>query len=1432
MSLTPATTGPHSVYVESVDRAGNVSAVTTYSFNVGTGTAGAITSPHSGDVTGTTVALTGAVSSGTGVTYQWRRSPTDSWTNVPVGDVTLTSNGGAVSAWPLALTGTAPDLAPTPLTWNVTSTLAAADAGTPLAGPVQIQAVFAGSGTSTTVEFTYDQNLSEAPTSQEGPGNVNLVTGDFSVSADDATDSSEVALSRTYDTRQSTRMDPMFGPGWVSSLSAPAAAYTGLTKTGTLVQLGLPDGSVLGFNQTSTNGTGAVYAPPVGAADNQLVYTTSGDFFTLTDPSQNVTTFTHPSGAAAGFYSPSASTSAGSTETVTYSWQSAAAGIQPTRILEPVPAGISCTTMVEGCRSLFFTYATSTTATGTTQATWGDYTGRLKSVSLTAWDPVTAAMKTVVLSQYDYDSNGRLTAQWDPRIDNGATHLWTTYAYDSNGILNTIAPVGTQPWTLAYTTIPGDSGLGRLATVSQSALSAGTATTAIVYNVPVSGAGAPYDMSVAQTSRWGEMTAPVAATAVFGPDYPPGGNQATGTMPSSFVGADITYLDSSVRPVNTVDGNGDIDTTWYDTYGNVTKTLFSDDRLIALNASATDTPAQEAAIADRESTSATFTADGAAVTDTYGPEHDVQLNSGAVVRGRTHTHTTYDQGAPTGGPFYMPTTVTSTTRWYDGNGVAHDDDPYTTSYTYDWTTLQQLSMSIDPSGLDLTTSQTYDPLTGKVSSVTKPGGNAPGGSNTYTTLYIYYTAAANATFTSCGGHPEWEGQLCRLSPHFQPTTGPQILPTVTTYNLYNEPWTYIEKLPSNAQQRVTTYTYDSAGRVLTTVVTQPSGGIGTDVPTIRAVYDPTTGRQTATQSLDASNNVTAQIQIGYDALGRVDSYTDADGNATTTTYDLESRVATVNDGQATRTYTYDGASEHRGLATSMVDSQAGTFTASYDSDGYPVAQTWPDSINVAATYNEVGRNMSLTYTQPGCGQPDCTLYAQSETESSQAAVATSTSTLAQETYGYDNSGRLTSVGDTVDGQCTTRQYTFNVSTDRTGVSAFAPNPDGSCQTATASTTSTWAYDGADRLTSTGYTYDTMGRLTTIPATDTETPSAGSETIGYYTNDMVQSLTQGSRTATYTLDPDLNRIRTSVDSSTGLTTTNHYGNESDIPVWSSSSAGVTRPLMAIGAFAGIASPSGISWQISDMAGNLVASVAQTGVGLASTTEYTEYGVPENPASAGTVEYGWEGSALRAANTPGGLQLMGVRLYDPVTGRFLSLDSDPDGNANGYDYCWADPVNCSDLSGSHSNHSDGSSVHNEASGSAYVHPHITTWTSSFLGLGSHVSWVYTLTIHYSWKNWALLRTVSRSGALTEGDGDYKLETNYIEPVEYGHYAYMGGHTCYSWEQTCPSTTGAEIQAFPEVELCVFHVGCIESWYAYMRIYVIADGSHSWYWDVPNW
>lgn len=80
-------------------------------------------------------------------------------------------------------------------------------------------------------------------------------------------------------------------------------------------------------------------------------------------------------------------------------------------------------------------------------------------------------------------------------------------------------------------------------------------------------------------------------TAVFPPTQLPTGNPATGTLPSSYERATVTYLDANARTVNTADPGGYLDTTWYDSYGTVVQELGAGNRQCALDASTTDTAA-------------------------------------------------------------------------------------------------------------------------------------------------------------------------------------------------------------------------------------------------------------------------------------------------------------------------------------------------------------------------------------------------------------------------------------------------------------------------------------------------------------------------------------------------------------------------------------------------------------------------------------------------------------------------------------------------------------------------------------------------------------------------------------------------------------------------------------------------------------------------
>ncbi|GIJ77977.1 hypothetical protein Xph01_24090 [Micromonospora phaseoli] len=1290
VSITPSADGPQTLYVRSRDRAGNTSALRAYTFNVGSG---AVTSPREGDITAEKVALGGVgQASATGVTYQWRRGNADAWVTIPAGHVSLAAGGGAVT-WPLA-TGGAGAFAK--LNWDVAATLAAIDAeSVPRDGPLQVRASFSGGAGSTsgTVKFTFDRNQASAEAQQIGPGSVNLITGNYSLSDVDVSAGSlgtDLTVTRSYNTRRANLTDAtnMYGPGWISGALVEAdAPYTSLTVYGSLVQVGLPEGETLGF----TKRTATTFDPGVGAEFLTLMYASATDTYRLVDEEGNSTTFSRIAGTAAGKYVPTSVSSPGNTNTTTLSWERATVGgrevIRPTRVLAPAPQGVTCTTLVRGCRAVTFTYATTTTATGGGAAAWGDHTGRVKEIAFTAWDPdlVTPGMRTVPMARYAYDDAGRLRASWDPRLDwtdNGVTrHVQEVYTYNLDGLLASIAPAGQEPWQLRYTTLPGDPAPGRLYQVSRSALTAGTATTTVVYRVPVAGSGAPYDLSAAQTTRWAQPEAPTDATAVFPPTQVPNGNPSTGALPSSYERATVTYLDANARLVNVATPGGHVRAVWLDQWGNTVRELTAANRAGALNASATDDAAAEAMRARTQSTLHAYSTDGQRLLVTLDPEHEVVLPAGGTARGRKATSYVYDEGAPAStDPYNLVTTQRVALRMWDSGGVESDTDVRTTRTAYDWTLRQPIAVTVDPGGLGQVTRSTFDSTSELITSTTNPAGGTS--TTTPATQHtVYYRAGSGSGHSECDSKPEWADLPCRVQPGGQAASGPELPVTVTTYDLLGQPRVVTEKT-SAGTLRTTSTSYDGAGRVYEIAVAVESG-LGTAVPVKREMYDPATGNHLRTQSV-LNGSVVAEVVRGYDTLGRVTSYRDTDGNLSTFAYDLAGRVATSHDGKAQRTYTYDGGSERRGLLTAVDDTFAGVFTGSYDADGNLTGQTWPGGMVVDTEFNEVGERVGLSYRKPDCPAGDCVLYRESVVHSVHGQRRDGTSSLSQQHFDYDKAGRLTVVEDTVGGQCSTRVYALSTSSNRTGLTTYDPGADGGCQRVTAASTRTWTYDTADRVSATGYGYDALGRTRTVPAVDTANPAAGDVTITYHATDLVDTINHNGRTTDYTLDVGGERIRSWTDSAGGVAEqrVHHYSGDEDSPSWTQETADrFTRPVAGVAGLAAIfdSSDGSREWQITSLNDSVVAGVTNDDEGLSWTGESTEYGVPRDSEAAGGERYGWLGGHQRAADAPSGIMLMGVRLYNPVTGRFLQVDPIYGGSCNPYEYACADPVNNVDLDG---------------------------------------------------------------------------------------------------------------------------------------------------------
>jgi RHS repeat-associated protein len=337
----------------------------------------------------------------------------------------------------------------------------------------------------------------------------------------------------------------------------------------------------------------------------------------------------------------------------------------------------------------------------------------------------------------------------------------------------------------------------------------------------------------------------------------------------------------------------------------------------------------------------------------------------------------------------------------------------------------------------------------------------------------------------------------------------------------------------------------------------------------------------------------------------------------------------------------------------------------YDAAGRLQTKTLPNGTVVRYTRDAAGR---LTQLQNHRAGSETVLADYAASYDPSGKIASQTGPDGPTSYTYDTVGHLETW--TAPGGARTRYY-FDLDSNRTQ------------QTVNGSPLHAYTYapDGTDRLLSVdgaAYTYDPAGTGDTI--------GRSGQSFGWDATGQLQSTTTSAGSVTYTRD-ELGRVRERVqkDGSGNVTADVIYRfhGSSDAPAFETDAAGSTITKSYMSGTDGLTVTYGgnryssPTFSYADIHGNIVLIADATGTTTGGPYTYDPFGIPTN--SPQSSPYGYVGKWQKLTDPLSGLLLMGARPYDPVLGRFLSVDPLPGGSANEYDYAAQDPVNSYDLDG---------------------------------------------------------------------------------------------------------------------------------------------------------
>jgi RHS repeat-associated protein len=497
---------------------------------------------------------------------------------------------------------------------------------------------------------------------------------------------------------------------------------------------------------------------------------------------------------------------------------------------------------------------------------------------------------------------------------------------------------------------------------------------------------------------------------------------------------------------------------------------------------------------------------------------------------------------------------------------------------------------------------------------------------------------------------------------------------MTTYNAAN--WPTSERDPLGNEQ---TWTYDALGRVsrhttgeatleysynarnqLLQAFTVPS-------PTVVQThqYD-VLGRMTMQRTVrTAGATSSVQVTYGYDPLNRIVSASQATEPDETITfvsyrYDQAGQLVSLTYPNAKVVeYSYTP----RGELDLVREGTAVLADYSYDSTGWMAQATFNNGLQLTQSRDALGRLLKRDYLRSGAivvGET-YTLNQRGERLSRREQRGTTSAT---EAYTYDGLGRLASA--TLG--TTSRSYGYDRAGNRTSTSVNGSPTTRAYNAANQVLATGWSYDRAGNLRSDGarsYAYDPFGQLTDI------TTANGTAIANLYAPDgtlVRQSITAGG--ASQRLDYAINwaaplsqilQVSSSIPGSIQGTTSERsvYGAER---LFTTPDSGKTTSR---------------TWYLTDGLGSVVGTTSTSGATSGSQT-YDPWGQPQAAAPA---RFGFTGE-LTSAET--GLVYLRARWYNPAEGTLLGRDPHPGAmpspsSLHPYQYGYNNPVSNSDPTG---------------------------------------------------------------------------------------------------------------------------------------------------------